>query len=175
MLILRKKMPKVQRHVRNSQIRHRVIDFIQSNQVNTLFTYHSMGEEVDTREIIKYCLQRDITVALPKVDQGSMAFYKLDGLEDLEAGAYGIKEPKGEELLEPSKEDLILIPGVVFDRDCNRIGFGGGYYDRYLKSKHGVKMGLAYNYQIIQHIEVCDHDIPVDVVMTSNGLITRRK
>lgn len=174
MIMRRRTMEPYEREVANKAIYHKVISLIVSCNPKVVFLYASMEEEVDTHAIINYCIQQGIRVALPKVvAKGQHEFYTINHREDLVVGAYGLMEPKGDEELSafPSEEDIIFVPGVVFDESCNRIGFGGGYYDRYLSGSEGYFIALAYNYQIIQHIDVEETDIPMDRIITDKRII----
>lgn len=150
--------------------------FINSNDYfhcKELFTYVSMKKEVSTVKIIKKVLEDGKTVAVPKVDaiKREMFFSMIYSLDELETGHFGVLEPKKECVrpVEASQYTLILVPGVVFDLNKNRIGYGGGYYDSYLrkyKDKVMKTIGLAYNFQLIDRIPAQKHDIPLDLIVT---------
>lgn len=99
-----------------------------------------------------------------------MKAIKLNSIDELKKNSMGILEPIDDSnYIEKENIDLIVVPGVVFDKECNRIGYGGGYYDRYLKdikSKEN-KIALAYDLQIVDKIESEVHDIKVDYIITN--------
>ena len=99
----------------------------------------------------------------------NMIFYKINSLDELVEGYYGIKTPpeKKENIVEKDMIDLILVPGVGFDKDNYRIGFGGGYYDRYLKDYKGYTISLAFKDQIIDKVPINEFDLPVNLVITN--------
>lgn len=132
-----------------------------------LFSYVSFRREVDTYEIMRRALADGKMVAAPRVSGKEMDFHEISCLEELKKGAYGIPEPAGGKLVCPAKGDLILLPGAAFDRRGRRIGYGGGYYDRYLeKYPEGCRIGLAYSFQVLTHLPAEEYDLPADEVLT---------
>ena len=100
-----------------------------------------------------------------------MEFHRITSFDDTELGMFNIPEPKCGEIVEDS-DVLIIMPGLAFDDEFNRIGYGGGYYDRYLDRKQNcnfVKVAFAYDFQMVDHIEVDDYDYKVDVIITDKG------
>lgn len=138
-------------------------------QNDVVYLYSSFGSEVSTNALFMECLKTNKRVAFPKVmKKGVMEFYEVKGTHDLITGFQGILEPKGEK--KPIREaGLVLVPGVAFDEENHRIGYGGGYYDRYFSTYSFVpfsKFGLAYSFQIVPRIETESFDEPVDKVIT---------
>ena len=146
-----------------------------------LFAFMSLAREPDTKEIITEALCTGKEVAIPKCRKNqTLGFYLIDSISDVTEGLYGINEPfrcDADHEACPENGDLILIPGLAFDRSGNRIGYGKGYYDRYLSSLENetVKVMLAFSFQEEPSIEPKETDIPVDMIMTDEGLITIRK
>lgn len=142
-----------------------------------LLVYINTGSEVDTRRIMQEAFRLGKQVFAPKVHGEEMCFYQLTSFAQLEAGFKGILEPVSglpkfwyEE--EKAGSTLMLMPGVAFDKSRNRIGYGKGYYDRYLQDKQALhKMALAYECQVVEAFEVKPHDLKPDVVVTQ----TQRK
>jgi 5-formyltetrahydrofolate cyclo-ligase len=99
----------------------------------------------------------------------------FDLKDDLEVGAFGILEPKKKyaEEINPKNIDLAIVPGVVFDKRMNRIGYGAGFYDEYLKllRPECVKIGLAYDFQVKEKIPFDDHDIRMDIIVTEREIL----
>ncbi|WP_235840743.1 5-formyltetrahydrofolate cyclo-ligase [Clostridium tertium] len=137
-----------------------------------IFIYISFSNEINTRNIIEKAFKDKKNVFIPKVykDEKSMKAIKLNSIDELKKNSMGILEPIDDSnYIEKENIDLIVVPGVVFDKECNRIGYGGGYYDRYLKdikSKEN-KIALAYDLQIVDKIESEVHDIKVDYIITN--------
>ncbi|WP_165443969.1 5-formyltetrahydrofolate cyclo-ligase [Lachnoclostridium sp. Marseille-P6806] len=152
-----------------------------------ILSYISIGAEADTRAVIRKALAEGRTVCCPVSDTlvrgeaGIMRFYRIENPDALRPGVFGIPEPEPDSAgeLRPEtlrsaerQELLMLMPGLAFDPDRNRIGFGGGYYDRYLR-EHGPlpTAALAYAGQIVPHIPVLPHDRRPDCIITENGVI----
>jgi 5-formyltetrahydrofolate cyclo-ligase len=137
-----------------------------------IFTYVSFGGEVDTLKFIERALTDGKTICVPKVisKKEGMEAYKINSLNDLEKGFYGILEPKGNaELIDPSEIDMIIMPGVAFDKTNGRIGYGGGFYDRFLRrvSPDTGKIALSYAFQIFDSIPTEEFDEKVDFIITN--------
>jgi 5-formyltetrahydrofolate cyclo-ligase len=137
-----------------------------------IFIYISFSNEINTRNIIEKAFKDKKNVFIPKVykDDKLMKAIKLNSIDELKKNSMGILEPIDDSnYIEKENIDLIVVPGVVFDKECNRIGYGGGYYDRYLKdikSKEN-KIALAYDLQIVDKIKSEVHDIKVDYIITN--------
>lgn len=148
-------------------------DFYQNAAV--IFAFASFGSEVDTHRFLEHALKNGKKVCLPKVlsKKQGLEFYFIKDLQDLEAGLFGILEPKECCQLASHKEvDLILIPGLAFDGEGGRIGYGGGFYDRYLLrlSKNVPKIAIAYDFQVIDKVPTDEFDLPIDGIITNKGI-----
>ena len=135
-------------------------------KAKTVSFFVSFGSEVDTHDMIKEAL-KEKEVCVPVVQGDYIALSKINGLGDLDKeGKYGILEPSS--IIEIDKElvDLIIVPGVAFDKKGYRIGYGRGYYDKLLKEFNGKTIGLAFSLQIVNKIPKEEHDIRVDKVIT---------
>jgi 5-formyltetrahydrofolate cyclo-ligase len=140
----------------------------------------SFGTEVNTHGLIKMMLD-DVNkeVLVPVVSDREKRLLTLTVLNDwadLSTGAYGILEPKANvgKKQTSSEVDLCLVPGLAFDSRGNRIGYGGGYYDRLLSDINGRKVGLAYDFQILEQVPCEAHDEQVDMVLTEKRIIECR-
>ncbi|MCZ7407683.1 5-formyltetrahydrofolate cyclo-ligase [Parvimonas micra] len=129
------------------------------------------GTEINTYPIIEKLLKDGKTACSPICEKESrkMTFYKINSLDELIEGYYGIKTPPKieENIIKKDEIDLILVPGVGFDKNNYRIGFGGGYYDRYLKDFKGYTISLAFKEQIVEKVPTNEFDLPVDLVITN--------
>ena len=136
-----------------------------------IYTYVSFGSEPDTRELIHYCLDIGKRVSVPRIEKKEMNFYRIRSWDDLVPGIWGIPEPK--EGTEPAEEPgFMLVPGLAFDRKGFRLGYGGGYYDRYLAGHEGFSTtGTSYASQLVDYLPVDQYDRPVDRIITENGII----
>lgn len=129
--------------------------------------------EVDTRRLIEECWKAGKKTVVPKCEPHSrgMDFRNIDDFDQLETVYMKLLEPIVEktEPAEPEQIDLLIVPGVVFSHDGYRIGFGGGYYDRYLANYHGATVSLAFGNQLKDSVPVEAHDIPVQRICTEDG------
>ncbi|HKL79355.1 MAG TPA: 5-formyltetrahydrofolate cyclo-ligase [Mobilitalea sp.] len=149
-----------------------------------LFTYLSFQAEIDTTTIIREALSgRDIDckkVYIPRVEENGMGFYQITSLNGLKASKFGVLEPQDKDQncyidsVDDKQPKLMLLPGLAFDYDGNRIGFGAGYYDRYLMEHHSdgfIKVALGYDFQVLDRIDCEDHDIKADMIITPERII----
>lgn len=141
-------------------------------------SYVNMGKEVSTREIIKSLLGESKVVSVPLcvTKTTELVASQIHSLGDLEPSNFGLLEPKPELVrpVQPGDIDVVLIPGLAFDRMGNRLGYGKGYYDRFLTklSSKALKVGLAYSFQIIERVPVDHLDVPLDMLITEEEIIT---
>ena len=143
---------------------------------NLIFIYVSMKNEVDTHRIIKWSIENGKKVCVPKVisKKDGMEAVLIESFSDLAPGQYGIFEPKEDKVVvNPEDVDLVITPGLAFDMSGGRLGYGGGFYDRFLKytSKYCIKAGVAYSFQLENKIPTGSEDIPVDIIVTENKII----
>jgi len=144
---------------------------------NKIMTYISFGTEVDTHEFIKESLKlnKEIYVPITNPDKHKIKPSQILGFNELELGFYNILTPKKEAIryVDPKEIDLVIVPGVVFDRKGYRIGYGGGYYDRFLPllNANVPKISLAFDLQLINRVPRDYYDIPVDIIITEVDII----
>ena len=137
-----------------------------------IFIYLSFGSEVETKSIINKSLDDGKKVYIPKIykKDKSMKAIRLKSFNELEENSMGILEPINDsDFIDKEDIDLILVPGVVFDLLGNRVGYGGGYYDRYLQEIKQIenKVALAYDIQIVDKLQAEIHDIKIDYLITN--------
>jgi 5-formyltetrahydrofolate cyclo-ligase len=160
----------------SNEIVARLMRIEEIRKAATLMVYVSFGSEVRTDDLIRWCWREGKRIVVPfcNVESRELTACRIDGFDELETGHYGIRAPK-EGLLRPvegGEIDAILVPAVAFDRRGYRIGYGGGYYDRFLpRAPQAVKIGVAFASQIIEEIPVDGHDLPVDVIVTEREVI----
>ena len=140
--------------------------------------YFSVGSEVSTVPLIVDWSDRK-RLYLPKlINESEFIALPFRGFESLKKGIYGIPEPDSQGKGEPFKGDLdlIIVPGVAFDKDCNRLGMGKGFYDRYLAKLDSVpKIALSFEEQILAHIPKENYDKPVDILITDKNIYYLKK
>jgi len=136
-----------------------------------ILAYSSVRGECDTARLIDMCLQRGKQVALPVSESDFKLVFKIiTGPQDLETGKYSIPAPAADcRVVEDFSRSLCLVPGVVFDRAGWRIGYGRGYYDRFLSGYSGSKIGLAYRSCIIDRVPAGKNDVSVDLLICERG------
>lgn len=141
-----------------------------------IMTFISFGAEVDTHDFIKNSIEKGkrivVPITVPETKQLKLS--EVFDFGELEVGFYDILTPKEEFIryVDPSEVDLIIVPGVAFDRNGYRIGYGGGYYDRFLANlDHVTKISLAFDMQLIPKIPTDHYDIPVNYIITENEII----
>jgi 5-formyltetrahydrofolate cyclo-ligase len=138
----------------------------------------SKQPEVDTYQIIRKAWESGKEVVAPKCHpkEKILTFHKITQFSQLESVFYGLFEPIIEKTIEvmPRDIDLLIVPGLAFTREGFRLGFGGGYYDRYLPQYNGKTISLAFDFQVIPQFTIEEHDIPVSTIITNVEVITKR-
>ena len=134
----------------------------------TIGGYYPYNFEVDAIEILNKFEKENYQISLPKIKKNfQMDFYYWSSKEPLAINKFGIPEPTSDKILYP---EILLVPLVAFDNNLNRIGYGGGYYDRYIKKAKKIKktltIGLAYSFQKVKKIPINKHDIKLDFIIT---------
>ena len=168
--ILRNKYKEIRKNIKDKEkqndiIFNKIINLEEYKQSDLILTYVSLKEEVDTIKLIKYSFKLDKKVAVPKCEGEDIIFYYINSLKDLEEGKFGILEPKTNEIVNDFANSICIIPGVAFDKQNNRIGYGKGFYDRFLKKYNGIKIGLTYKECICDKIDTDINDIKMDKVI----------
>lgn len=137
-------------------------------KATALYGYLSYNQEVRTEPLLLQAQRDGKRVAVPKVFEDTMKFLWLDDLSAVAPGYYGIPEPIANEPEAADDTALLLMPGLAFDPDGHRCGYGGGFYDRYLAAhrKH-TTIALCYDFQMFPHLDTDAHDIPVDIVLSA--------
>ena len=130
--------------------------------------YYPYNFEVDTTKILKQFEKKKYLITLPKIKKNfQMDFFQWSSNEPLSINKYGIPEPISGKAMYP---DILLVPIVAFDKNLNRIGYGGGFYDRYIKrvkkKKNIITIGLAYSFQKVKEIPINKYDIKLDFIIT---------
>ena len=164
-LAKRNAMPREIRLEKSNIICKNIIETDAYKQAEAILSYIPVGSEVDTKELIQQCFLDQKMVFVPKVSGKDMNFYRIRSLKECMSGFKGIPEPEEcpeKEFFQilgttPKENTLMIMPGAVFDRDGNRIGYGGGYYDRYLSKDRqdgrgysGRTMAVAFDFQLVE-------------------------
>lgn len=136
----------------------------------SIFCFCSMGSEVYTYDILKAALKDGKKVAVPKVlsNEGVMAAIKIEDLNALRPGRYNINEPCSND--EANDVDLVIVPGLLFNKRGYRVGYGKGFYDRYLKGKNLLSVGICFNFQVTDLDFQNEFDVTVDYIFTEKSI-----
>ncbi|MFL0247839.1 5-formyltetrahydrofolate cyclo-ligase [Candidatus Clostridium stratigraminis] len=170
MKIIRDSMTIENKADKDSNIFSQIIMNKNYNEAKTIMTYISFGSEVDTLCIIKHALENNKIVSVPKIINKSLGMkaIKIEALGDLVKNKIGILEPVSfDNEIDAKDIDLFLIPGLAFDKNGGRIGYGAGYYDRFLKASEvsSIKMGLAYDSQLMDGVPMTENDVYMNIVI----------
>lgn len=144
-------------------------------QAAVIALYAPIQQEIDTALLFHTAVAAGKRVLYPQVQNSTLLFQEVTDLQQLAHGAYGILEPTQTERSVPLEQaDLIVVPGVAFDRRGHRIGFGKGYYDRCLSRLvgHGTLVGICHDFQLVECIQAEGHDISMQYIVTERRLIT---
>lgn len=132
----------------------------------TVYGYLPYNQEVRTTRAMEQVLKDGKGLALPKIYGDRMDFIVVTDLSQVEKGYCGIPEPIHDEPLATDETSLVLMPGMAFDREGHRMGYGGGFYDKFLEREpNHPTIALCYEFQLLDHLDVEAHDIPVDEVI----------
>jgi len=153
----------------------RVIGESWFKDAETIGLYSPHKGEVDPATIFEECFTRGKVAAYPRVDAKQLIFHEVEDLDDLEPGAFGIMEPadtsSGQapgDTIAAKDLDIVFVPGIAFDETGNRIGFGHGYYDRFLPEmrEDALIVGLAFACQMVKAVPRDQHDLPMHKIVT---------
>ena len=169
---LRADMTRTERFEKSMQIFEQLITVPEFKRADRIYTYVSMDNEIDTIMLIDYSLSLEKRVFVPRVSGRDMEFYEISDISELSPGYMGIYEPdiNGREP-DYSRTGFMCMPGLAFDKSHNRIGYGGGFYDRYLSVENKLyKAALAYEAQLLESIPARDGDVRPDMIVTEENI-----
>lgn len=157
---------------KSAEIQKRLFSLDCIKNAGTVCTFISAFKEPDTTEIIQKLRKTGKNIAVPVTDTENvtLSLSYIDSLEDFKKGAYGIPEPKIMDIAHAADIDVILVPGLAFDKNGGRMGFGKGFYDRLLSDTRAVKIGLCYEFQLFDKIPTETHDVPMDLIVTEERI-----
>ena len=170
---LRKGMQDSLKQQYDQQIFNNLLKFQDFQQADTVLTYMSTKMEIDTHQIIEYSLNNKKKIALPKCMNNNMNFYYYDKTTLLRKSKNGILEPYGTEndIVDLSENIICIVPGLTFDLNGYRLGYGGGYYDRFLcENNILITVGLCYQNNLTDKLIINQYDMPVNYIITENSL-----
>lgn len=151
-----------------AMIIQRVCALKEYKEAITVFCYLSSKHEVNTRALIERCWEDNKIVAIPKCDKKdySMKFFAINSYQDIRVNEYGFGEPYENKLISQTQNSICIVPGLVFDYRGNRIGYGAGYYDRFLANYPGCKIGITYHAFMQSYLPKERFDQRLDYILT---------
>ena len=175
---IRKKILKIRNNNFDKNLKINVNNFISflkinMNSINTLGGYYPSNHEIDDLKILGLLEKKNFKISLPKIRKNNqMDFFKWSNNDPLKINKFGIPEPISLKKFYP---DILLVPLVGYDNDLNRLGYGGGFYDRYIdkieKTKKIIKIGLAFSFQKIKNIPLNQYDKKLDFIITEKKIL----
>lgn len=173
-LELRKNLPTYDVLKKSNEIIKKLEEIEEFKEAKKIACYISFGNEVYTHGFIKKYVETKI-ISVPVVNKKEIFLSNIKSWSELQQGAYGILEPKKEFLRICNNVDLIIVPGIAFDKKGNRIGYGEGYYDKLLKKLNAIKIALAYDFQLLDKIPSEKHDVKIDIIITEKRILRIKK
>ena len=169
------KLRKENLHKKRTLNPNTIFQFLKKNKINfkNIGGYYPCNHEIDDLNLLNFLRDKRSNISLPIIkEKNQMDFFIWENKDPLKINKYGIAEPISSKKIYP---DLIFIPLVAYDDDLNRLGYGGGFYDRYLekidKIKTTFKIGLGFSYQEIKKIPINKHDKKLDLIITEKKII----
>lgn len=166
----RKSISKEEFLQKSTQIFKRLTEQAEFKKANTIHCYVSINErrEVNTHPLIKKMLEDEKRVVVPftQIEKGTLLHIKLDNFEDLKPNRWGVLEPQEGNEVNPKELDLVIVPMVGGDSHKNRIGYGRGFYDRFLRQTNCPKIGLLFEACLVDKVPVEEFDVGLDKILT---------
>jgi len=170
----RKEISKKSLEEKSKKVEANLFDLVDFNEKKNIMFFVSFGNEVHTHEMIKKCLGKK-TVIVPKVFGDCLLPCKINSLKELSPTYFDILEPVSEEIFPLDEIDVVIVPGLAFTPKGERIGYGKGYYDRFLSKCDAVKIGLSFEEFIVDKIPTDKYDINVDFIISDERIIDVKK
>jgi 5-formyltetrahydrofolate cyclo-ligase len=150
-----------------TRIAGRAIELPEIREARAMMLFSSFGSEVPTGPIIERLRERGITIALPRIEGADLVPVAYIPGDPVRPTSFGALEPAGTDTIDPAALDVVVVPGVAFDRSGRRVGYGGGYYDRFLRGIAAFRVGLAFSLQVIDgRLPAGSFDLPVHAIVT---------
>ena len=169
---LRTKYLSIRKHINNKEfldsiVYKKIINNYMVNNAKLILIYVSYNNEVDTYNLIKYFLEHNILVAVPKIVNDQMNFYYIKSLNELRIGKYNIMEPISSNIVNDYTSCVSITPGICFSYDMYRIGYGKGYYDKFYSQHSNIyKIGITYDECICNKILYDEYDQKLDEIIS---------
>jgi 5-formyltetrahydrofolate cyclo-ligase len=171
-LAARDALPADVREERSLAIANAAMSLAEVGRASAVMAFWSFGSEVDTSPLITLLTARGVRVALPRIVGGDLEARAFVAGDPVTRTAFGAFEPSDGEVLDPAALDVVITPGVAFDRSGGRIGYGGGFYDRFLRRTDAIRVGVAFDLQLKDAELPGGHfDLHVDLIVTESELV----
>lgn len=169
---LRRNMPSEEVLIKSKKASEFLIKSDIFKNSDCIMLYKALGNETDTETIIREAIAKGKKVALPVTDakNGRITPFMADADTSFEKGGFSVMEPQNTAVVQNGEIDVVVVPGIAFDLQGNRIGFGKGCYDMFLEKCSAVKIGLCYDFQVVDEIPTEAFDIKMDYILTEKGL-----
>lgn len=165
-------LPPDDREERGDRVVERFLGLPEVQRATTVMLFSTFGSEVPTRSLIERLHARGVVVALPRIEGADLVPLAYAPGDPTTTTSFGAEEPVGGTPLDPTSIDVVAMPGVAFDRRGRRIGYGGGYYDRFLLGLPAFKAALAFGLQVLDEaLPTGGFDLPVDAIVTEDEAI----
>ena len=160
------------REERAARVIERFLDLPEVQRARTVMLFSSFGSEIPTGSLIERLQRKGVVVALPRIEGAELVPVPYASGDPTTITSFGAEEPVGGMPLEPSSIDVVGVPGVAFDRRGARIGYGGGYYDRFLRGLPAFTVGLVFGLQVLdEDLPTGRFDLAVDAIVTEEETI----
>ncbi len=163
------------KETKNANIAESLFNLEMYKNAKKVLIYVSLRNEIETYEIITNALNLGKKVAVPycKDSNGNMDFYLINSLTQLETGSFNVREPKTDEceMLSDFSDSFLIVPGMMFDEQGFRLGYGKGYYDRFLSRFNSISAGLCYDEMLVDSVPRDEYDKSVDIIITQSRII----
>lgn len=168
----RRRLTRRQIEGKSRKITQKVLGLVQAWAKSNISLYLPINNEAETGEIIKKLERLGATIYLPSLQKEKEAycFVPFNGWSNLEEGPYSILQPKVADPIDPKLLDVVILPGLAFDKKGVRLGYGKGVFDKLLKASGALRVGLAYEFQIVDELPGEQHDLVMDLVVTEKNI-----
>ena len=173
-LATRDEMPVSEREDRSARIAERVMSLPEVERASTVMAFWAFGSEPDTAPLIAALHALGVRVALPRIVEGDLLLRRFAPGDPVTMTSFGAREPVDGEVIDPSEIDVVVTPAVAFDRSGRRVGYGGGFYDRFLPKTRpdSTRVGIGFDVQLVDDDLPNGHfDLRVDAVVTDAEVV----
>lgn len=174
MLASRTAMDPREAALRSAVICEKLLALDRVKNAGCVMAYCAYKNEPDLNEFINALMELGKAVALPYIAGSELKAVRYESGSAMKSNKYGIMEPVPVNDVDELEPDVVVVPGIAFDSRLYRIGFGGGYYDRFLAYSNAYKIGVCYDYQVVDGFACEAHDVPMDAVVTEKRIIGRK-